>query len=202
MVSRFAVNAAMVGKPYSGKTEICEYLAQSANYAIISPEKLVTALINNPTPDMEQLSVRAKHSLSQGKVLDDEIIVDLILHEIKRIESSSENYSGWIIDSFPSSVSTAKLLELKITGVAERDPKSEKTSIIAPHDANSHAAPISCKALTSVILVDVSNEEVFARASAQLVDPVTGEMYHETLRAPPHIVSRIIYCNNTHCRKK
>lgn len=132
-------------------------------------------------------------ALMEGTNPQDEILVELVLLEIKRISETQGN--GWILLDFPQNKNQAQLLEMRLSGYEE--PKAvkqgnlkrvagvRKSSLIAPGESHVDEKPQIKSGLDLVIMIEVSNEIAIKRSAGQRFDPIKGSKYHLEFSPPP-----------------
>jgi len=186
--SRCAIRVSVLGKPFSGKTQCCQELAKQFSLAVISPDEILNQSISNPESTQvqdEELLTKINRQLLQGAPVDDELIVQLIMEEIKRVEANDE-VNGWILDGYPNSASCALELEKQLAGYQQKTYHPKKSSLLEYdiEDYSDIRHPIKSFA-PGVIFLNVSNSEVFHRVTGQRFDPDTQTFYHMTYNPPP-----------------
>jgi adenylate kinase family enzyme len=195
--SKHPYNIVILGKPLSGKSIICDRLAQELGLVQIDPEAILKQRISKDYQQedisefdtkLSELIALAKENLVQGQPIDESIIVQIVLNEITRIEQSVFNINGWIIDGFPNTQTSLALLETHISGNDGNPNKRELKSLIIHKEQEQepeHQEPFLFRAFTSLIFIDVSNDVIFERASSQKIDPETRQLYHMVYEPPP-----------------
>lgn len=88
----------LIGPPGSGKGTQAKKLEQETGYKHVSTGDL---LRNNPN-----LTKKQKEALNSGKLLSDEMILDIVQCELKNHEQT-----GWILDGYPRTQNQAKQLD-------------------------------------------------------------------------------------------
>ena len=105
-------------------------------------------------------------SLNAGEAIKDEIVVHIIIEQIKRIPQDK----GWILDGFPLTYNQAKLLEKALNGYDEDKPfpvRPKQESILAPNPKPEPLPPKHVSAIDLVINLEVSNETALKRSGGR-----------------------------------
>lgn len=183
---------------------------------------LIEPLPNQPQiapQEYQEIAMKAKACMKEGREVEASLIVDLIVIEIEKVEKlENSQYQGWIIEGFPTNVEAAQLLEKKISGFTSsieefiRNEKIEEfqnsedgigrnfNSLLVKEfkeTKNEHEimkSIVPFKSFTTVLFIDVEDDQVFERLVNQKVDPVTGNVYHMTYSPPDNveILSRLV----------
>jgi adenylate kinase family enzyme/YHS domain-containing protein len=108
----------IIGPRYSGQTSISKLLAKQYNLQNINIEEILQCISHYVVPkeSNEKLSISTEDNLyqkvkdicDQGLEVTSEMMVDIIKYTLKKNEEN--NYRGWIIEGFPSTVEQAQLL--------------------------------------------------------------------------------------------
>lgn len=93
----------MLGAPASGKGTQAVQLASSLNLPHISTGDLFRKNISENTP----LGQKAKSYIDAGKLVPDEVVIDMLLDRIKAPDAGK----GYILDGFPRTIPQAETLE-------------------------------------------------------------------------------------------
>lgn len=93
----------MLGAPASGKGTQAVQLASSLNLPHISTGDLFRKNISENTP----LGQKAKGFIDAGKLVPDEVVIDMLLDRIKAPDANK----GYILDGFPRTIPQAETLE-------------------------------------------------------------------------------------------
>ncbi len=119
-------NVLLLGAPGAGKGTQAQYLTDNYSLKRIDTGTLIRSAIAAGT----ELGIKAKEFVSQGKLVPDGLVVNLILGEIKE---ANENGQNFLLDGFPRNVNQAKALEealissnLKLDYVLEIDVEHSK----------------------------------------------------------------------------
>jgi adenylate kinase len=91
----------LLGPPGSGKGTQTERLCAELGFTKISTGDLLREAVRNNTP----LGVKAKGYMDSGKLVPNELVVDLVKEKLKAVKG------GVILDGFPRSLEQARLLD-------------------------------------------------------------------------------------------
>ncbi len=97
------INLVLFGPPGSGKGTQAEKLEEAFDLFHISTGDLLRTEIKNETP----LGKKAKSYVEEGKLLPDELIVDMMDHTIQ----NHQDKEGFIFDGFPRTIAQAEALD-------------------------------------------------------------------------------------------
>jgi len=97
------VRVVLLGPPGSGKGTQAKLIKDKFNFAHISTGDILRDAIKKKIP----LGLKAKKKVDSGKLVDDDIIINLIKERIKKEDCNK----GYILDGFPRTISQAKALE-------------------------------------------------------------------------------------------
>ncbi|EFC50384.1 cpc1/kpl2 [Naegleria gruberi] len=201
--SKYSYNVILTGKPMSGKSTVCKKIASQLSLFHINTEAILKSLLDgeNKSSEYSEIANRARACLLDGREIDEEIIVDLILLEIEKVEKiENTTYQGWLIEGYPLTLEAAKILERRISGYTPSveefvgtDSEVKLNSVILNQNSCKKSDEelmkrlVPFQAFTSVIFIDVEDELVFERLADQKVDPLTGTVYH-MIYSPPESV--------------
>jgi len=210
--SKYLHNIVVCGKPTSGKSTICQTLANKYKLYLINPEKILGSVLNDSNiKDQTLLDIikRAKTSLLDGNEISFDIMTDLVMYEILKVENiTTGQYQGWILEGFPNNLESAKLLEKRISGFTptiqefienehlelsntEESDLAFSSLLFKRSDEQNEAKImeriVPFKAFSAVIFINVEDDEVFERVASQKVDPATGQAYHMIFAPPENI---------------
>lgn len=148
-----------------------------------------------PPPDFAELPLqvlggRAREAMAEGKAVPDDILVDIIIEEVKKL---GEDSKGYVLDGFPATVDQARALEQKLAGVHDVHllPKAQPpASRLAPQPAEEETvAPAVESGLMLHIRVHVDKELSLRRRLGRLIDPEdesrANASYHLEFDPPP-----------------
>ncbi len=211
----------LLGKPYAGKKTTAESLATRFGLETIALKVLIEEAVAAASAsedegepkkaakgdarakledELKALGSRAKEALAEGKGVDDELSVDLIVAKIQRINAAREaaaageggavdGEGGWCLIGFPQTRAQAELLELKLSGFKLADQNGGKKSKAAPTVGDEPEVGPYPSGIDAVIELQANRSTLLARATGQLVDPQTGDVYHALSRPPPDNVA-------------
>ncbi|XP_022109859.1 GTP:AMP phosphotransferase AK3, mitochondrial-like isoform X1 [Acanthaster planci] len=100
MISK-VFRAIILGPPGSGKGTISSRIVRDFKLKHLSSGDLLRAQVRNQTA----AGLKAKDFMEQGALVPDQLMVDLILSELKGLSSAD-----WLLDGFPRTVEQAKAL--------------------------------------------------------------------------------------------
>jgi len=87
------LRAVILGAPASGKGTISSRIAKFFGVTHISSGDLIRKQIQNKT----ELGEKASQIVKEGKLLSDEIVLQLVMSEMKLLEDNVP----WLLDGFP-----------------------------------------------------------------------------------------------------
>ena len=144
------VNIILLGAPGSGKGTQSEILIEKFNMVHISMGDLLRGEVKEET----QLGKQVKVFLDDGKLVPDEIVVEIIEHRL-----SSESFkNGLILDGFPRTIKQAETVDRVLKA------KSNK--------------------IDTVIYFDVNENTVVERLSGRRICKECGAIYHIKNKRP------------------
>jgi len=198
---QFSLCICILGKQSAGKTTHANQLATRYNLVVLNTEQLVQEALD----DIDEyqmswhVSQRLLRTLRDGKEVNDEMYVQLIVRAIKEIPDTKQ---GWILEGWPNTMEQAKLLEKSLSGhldeaeLASRVPRACRPSIIAPPPNPPVPDPPRCL-FDIVFALAGENDLLFERALGRRTDPETGDIYHlaqlpNTPARLPEIGQRIV----------
>ncbi|UCB46870.1 MAG: adenylate kinase [Spirochaetota bacterium] len=138
------MNIVLLGAPGTGKGTQAHFIAELFRIPIISPGDILRHEIKNRT----KLGMIAKNFVKSGKLVPDNVIVDMIK---KRVENKNAK-SGFVLDGFPRNLSQAKALEEMLESIG--------------------------KSIDKAIYFDMEEKKIVARLSGRRVCIDCGETYH------------------------
>jgi adenylate kinase len=100
------MNIILFGPPGSGKGTQSALLSEKYNLKHISTGDILRSEIEKSS----ELGISAKKYVSEGKLVPDDIIINILMNEIKNSEKLQK---GVLLDGFPRTVEQAKALEEK-----------------------------------------------------------------------------------------
>lgn len=134
----------LLGPPGAGKGTQASFLVKEYDVVHISTGDIFRSNIKNET----ELGKKVKAYLSEGKLVPDELTIDLIWDRLDK--EDCEN--GFLLDGFPRTIAQAEALD---QGLKERETK-----------------------LDYIISISVPNEELIRRLAGRRVCPECGTSYH------------------------
>ncbi len=99
------INVVFFGAPGAGKGTQAKKLSDKLNLPHIDTGNLIRKAISNQT----ELGAKAKQYVESGKLVPDELIIDLIKERLNMFISSASN--GFILDGFPRTIAQANALQ-------------------------------------------------------------------------------------------
>jgi len=108
------MNLVFIGAPGSGKGTQAKILAKEYNLECLSTGDLLRKEVENKS-DIGQI---AENLMTQGKLVDDEIVIEIIKNNI-----SKNDDKGYIFDGFPRNVHQAIMLEKMLTQLNKKIDK-------------------------------------------------------------------------------
>lgn len=82
------------GPPAGGKGTQCEWIVRAFNVVHLSTGDMLRAAID----ENSDLGLQAKSFMDQGKLVPDDLIIDLILNRLEKFDCVQR---GWLLDGFP-----------------------------------------------------------------------------------------------------
>lgn len=92
-----------LGAPGAGKGTQAEYICAKLDIPAVSTGNILKEAVRNGTP----LGVKAKQYMDEGKLVPDDIIIDIIRERL--VQPDCKN--GFILDGFPRTVAQAQALD-------------------------------------------------------------------------------------------
>jgi adenylate kinase len=111
-------------------------------------------ILRGAVRDETELGRTAKEYMDRGDLVPDEVIVGVIAERI----DSSEARDGFILDGFPRTTPQAEALDAKLGGLS--------------------------RAVTAVVLIDVSDDEVVRRLGGRRTCEANGHVFHVEFEPP------------------
>lgn len=93
----------IAGAPASGKGTQCAKIAEEYGVVHLSTGDLLRAAVKAGSP----LGVEAKGFMDSGKLVPDQLVIDLIVEKLKSDECAAK---GWLLDGFPRTLAQAEAL--------------------------------------------------------------------------------------------
>jgi adenylate kinase family enzyme len=86
---------AVLGLPKSGKSTVCKMLADKIGLIHLKMSKIIQSFMDIDSVQGEALR---KHMKSDGRQLEDDMLVSLLL---KRVQMKDCTQNGWVLEDFP-----------------------------------------------------------------------------------------------------
>jgi adenylate kinase len=140
----------LIGPPGAGKGTQAKMLKEKFQIPQISTGDILRQAVKENT----ELGVRAKIIMDAGRLVPDDVVIDLIRERIRQADCKA----GFILDGFPRNITQAEKLSETLL---EMDLKIDK-----------------------VIDLEVNAEEVVNRLTGRSTCPECGAMFHHLSRPP------------------
>jgi len=141
----------LLGSPGVGKGTQAKFISEKFSIPHISTGDILRAAVNAESP----LGKQAKQIMNEGRLVSDEIMVQLIKERLQQDDCLKE---GFLLDGFPRTIDQAKSLEQIL---------------------NALHTP-----LDFIIQITVPQAEIIKRLSGRRVHPASGRVYHVTYNPP------------------
>ncbi|KAH3668619.1 hypothetical protein OGAPHI_002373 [Ogataea philodendri] len=146
-----ALRMVLIGPPGAGKGTQAPNLKEKFCACHLATGDMLRSQVAQKTP----LGVEAKKIMDQGKLVSDEIMVNMIKDELANNE---ECKNGFILDGFPRTIPQAEKLDQMLT--------TNKTP------------------LQKAVELKIDDELLVARITGRLVHPASGRSYHKLFNPP------------------
>ncbi|XP_019741263.1 adenylate kinase 8 isoform X2 [Hippocampus comes] len=157
----------LMGPPAVGKTTVAGRLCADLGAVHVTME----TLLEDPSPLGEEAR---RHALKQQEVPDD-LLVDLIQGRLKQSDCFN---TGWVLDGLPQTRLQARSLQQG--GVI---PKHVGKRLRAGWRVRVSGSDVTRRDGLSVLL-DAGEDVLLERHRGRLLDPLTGDVYHEAFVRP------------------
>ncbi|KAF8913401.1 adenylate kinase-domain-containing protein [Mucidula mucida] len=141
----------LVGPPGAGKGTQAPRIRDTFCVCHLATGDMLREQVAAKTP----LGVQAKKIMEQGGLLPDEIMVNMIKHEL---DNNKDCKNGFVLDGFPRTVPQAQ----KLDGMLE--DRKEK--------------------LDSVVQLQIDDQLLISRITGRLIHPASGRTYHREFHPP------------------
>ena len=146
------LNLILLGPPGCGKGTQGERLQEDFRLPYYATGDILRAAVKEGS----ELGVKAKGFMDAGKLVPDELLIDLVVDRI----SAEDARDGFILDGFPRTRAQADALAEAFDRLGRR--------------------------ITAVLLFDVPDEDLVRRISGRRVSVKTGRVYHVETDPPKH----------------
>jgi adenylate kinase len=146
------LNLILLGPPGAGKGTQAERLEEDFHLPYIATGNMLRAAVNDGTP----LGKQASEHMKAGRLVPDELIIDLILECVE--EEGCRD--GFLLDGFPRNTEQAKRLDTAMQKLDRR--------------------------LNAALLIDVPDDEVLRRITGRRTCTKEGHVYHVESNPPKH----------------
>ncbi|HEX8084627.1 MAG TPA: adenylate kinase [Solirubrobacteraceae bacterium] len=146
------LNLVLLGPPGAGKGTQAERLEEDFHLPYIATGNMLRAAVTDGT----DLGKQAQEHMSAGRLVPDDLIIDLILECVEEQRCRD----GFLLDGFPRNVAQAESLDKAMEKLDRR--------------------------LNAALLIDVPDEEVVRRITGRRVCTKEGHVYHVETNPPKH----------------
>jgi adenylate kinase len=146
------LNLILFGPPGAGKGTQAARLQEDFRLPYVATGDILRAAVKDGT----ELGLKAKGFMDAGKLVPDDLVIDLIVDRI----GADDARDGFILDGFPRTRAQADALGEAFDRLGRR--------------------------ITTVLLLDVPDEELVRRISGRRVSVKTGRVYHFESDPPKH----------------
>eukprot|EP00750_Incisomonas_marina_P027755 INCI6232.5.p1 GENE.INCI6232.5~~INCI6232.5.p1 ORF type:complete len:870 (+),score=184.23 INCI6232.5:1838-4447(+) len=186
----FPLQVCLLGSRCAGKTRQARRIAARFSACVITFDDLVVAAATQDTADKAEnatysvdpaLAARVQANLFDGDDIQDELAVALVVDAVRRI--NQDEYRGWVLDGWPSTLAQAQQLHQQLTGYSLEAEAAE-----APSATGSRMCPPPLHVERSpppalfdvVVRLDVDQENLMRRTLGTRADMVRGgeERFH------------------------
>eukprot|EP00761_Pharyngomonas_kirbyi_P014864 gb/GECH01014895.1/.p1 GENE.gb/GECH01014895.1/~~gb/GECH01014895.1/.p1 ORF type:complete len:956 (+),score=273.55 gb/GECH01014895.1/:1-2868(+) len=189
--SKYPLRLLVIGKPWSGKTELCKHVSEKYSLKIIDPFTIISNAIEAFKENIEdreiiEIGKEIQEKLKKGFKVDNETLSKLIAKEISKIENLEEKFNGWILDNFPNSADSLMLLDRILTDQESYGIPPKSISLFLPVDEAYKISSFPEESVFSMcISLEPTNEWIFHKISNLRIDPNTKQLY-DIKESPPN----------------
>ncbi|MGB9702314.1 MAG: adenylate kinase [Candidatus Kapaibacteriota bacterium] len=140
-----------IGPPGAGKGTQAELICNKYNIVQLSTGDILRANVKEQTP----LGMEAKSFMNAGKLVPDEIIINMFKHELNNPKLNN----GFLLDGFPRTIPQAEALDQLL------------------HEFNMK--------IDKVLFLDVPDEEIITRLSGRRICRTCNRTFHIIFNPPP-----------------
>lgn len=145
------MNLVFLGPPGAGKGTQAAGFAKEHGLCHISTGDKLRQAVADETP----VGLEAKKYMDKGKLVPDEVVVEIVAHSI----GPDECPDGWILDGFPRTLAQAEALDAR-------------------------TSELGIAGVEAVVYFAVGDEEVVRRLSGRRVCKECGAVYHKEFMPP------------------
>jgi len=144
------MNLILLGPPGAGKGTQAQRMVDRYHIPQISTGDILRAAVKNKTP----LGVKAKSFMDQGKLVPDELVIEIIEERLK----AADCHPGFILDGFPRTIAQAEVLQPILSKMG--------------------------RSIDHVVNIEVEDEELVRRLTGRRTCKNCGAMFHIVFHAP------------------
>lgn len=142
------------------------------------------AVVSSSMPDEQRnkmklstigsLGEKAYNALICGVAMEDHLMISILMEELR----SLPNGSGWVLESFPTTVEQAKLLASALTGQDDPQPRKTHHYVFVTDPQNTEKDIFSASGLDVVFFFDANTDVVLQRAAEMEGDQHLTKLDH------------------------
>ncbi|XP_008556294.1 GTP:AMP phosphotransferase AK3, mitochondrial [Microplitis demolitor] len=170
IVRAAALRAVIIGAPGSGKGTVSSRIVKDFGVSHISTGDKLRDHVTRAT----DLGKQASKFMNEGSLVPDELIIDLVAHEINAV-----NGANYLLDGFPRTIEQAKKLQDKF-------PVNLVLNLIVPHEVIIERVRNRWVHLPSGRVYNIG----FNDPKVQGKDDVTGEPLSQRIDDRPEVVAK------------